>query len=548
MTQHPNYPFDAVAKENATEMATGQTERQYDDPIILAEQHLVKCANSEGEYMFVHFLADTYGFDKEEGWRLAKPRELDAWVRDTIQAAFDKYAQEMSSLKGRLVRPKSVGKTIVSNTILAMESLVKRKVPISWQSPFWLQPHEDWNADDVLCFRNGILNVRRYIEDRGPYFIPPTVKLFYEHQAEFDFPTTPPSEATEWRRFLVSLEQDESWEKCLQEIMGYCMWLSYDLQKFFMLIGPTRAGKGIIAKVIEDLVGGSLAACAPELIDFAASFGLEDAISTRLAIVPEVRMPERGVHNVVNRLKAITGGDSVKVNRKHIKNISIRLRIKIIMLSNLFVPLPDNSGALHGRIIPLKLTKSFLGKEDTKLAEKLKPEYPAILLWALEGLKRLWQADGRFTLPQSTRDMQEQLLAASAPLQLFLEECCDVDSRKGVHSVALYQIYRDWLSETHPGEEPISDREFPNELRAAAPMVTKKRAKKADERLHEGRTIMETQFDAKPHTRAWMWLGICPKPNHRGEVNSDDAPPVGIPAITPPVDIFDGGSTMVCDS
>ena len=329
--------------------------------------------------------------------------------------------------------------------------------------------------------------------------------------------------------------------------MGYCLWLGYDLQKFFMLIGPPRAGKGIIATVIEDLVGGSLAACAPDLKNFADEFGLEDAISKRVAIVPEVRMPDKGVHNIVNRLKSITGGGAVTVNRKNIKNISMRLRMKIIMQSNLFVPLPDNSGALHGRLIPLKLTKSFLGKEDTKLAEKLKLEYPAILLWALEGLQRLWQADGRFTLPQSTRDMQEQLLAASAPLQLFLEECCDLDSRKGVHSVALYGIYKTWLKETHPGEEPISDGDFADELRAAASTVTKKRAKKAGERLRDGYAIVETEFDAEPHVRAYLWLGVCPKPEYRGKIAADDAAPSGVPAISLPTWAFDGADATAGD-
>jgi phage/plasmid-associated DNA primase len=173
-----------------------------------------------------------------------------------------------------------------------------------------------------------------------------------------------------------------------------------------------------------------------------------------------------------------------------------------------------------------------LGKEDTKLAAKLKLEYPAILLWALEGLRRLWLADGRFTLPQSTRDMQEQLRAASAPLQLFLEECCDLDSRKGVHSVALYKIYKAWFKETHPDEEPISEGDFPDELRAAASTITKKRAKKAGERLRGNCVIVETAFDAEGHVRTYLWLGICPKPEYRGNIAANDTESSGVPAIS----------------
>lgn len=153
--------------------------------------------------------------------------------------------------------------------------------------------------------------------------------------------------------------------------------------------------------------------------------------------------------------------------------------------------------------------------------------------------------DGRFTLPQSTRDMQEQLLAASAPLQLFLEECCELDSRKGVHSVALYRIYTIWLAETHPGEEPISESNFPDELRAAASTVTKKRAKKPGERLRDGCALVETAFDAEPHVRAWMWLGICPKSEYRGEIAANDISPVGAHAISPPAWSLDRANATV---
>ena len=157
------------------------------------------------------------------------------------------------------------------------------------------------------------------------------MKLFYEHQADFDFPTETPPRPDEWHRFLDSLEQDDDWRKCLQEVMGYCLWLNYDLQKFFMIVGPPRSGKGTITTVIEKSGGRLSGRLCARAKDFADEFGLEEAISKRVAIVPEVRMPDKSVHKVVNRLKAITGGGAVTVGRKHIKNISMRLRMKIII-------------------------------------------------------------------------------------------------------------------------------------------------------------------------------------------------------------------------
>ena len=155
-----------------------------------------------------------------------------------------------------------------------------------------------------------------------------------------------------------------------------------------------------------DMGGG---ACSITLDGFCVSFGLEKAIGQRLILVGET---EKGptkypVSAVVGAIKAITGGGEVEVNRKHIKNVSLRLPGKIVMQGNSPFTLADNSGALMARCIPFRLTKSFLGREDTALADKLKLEYPGIFAWCLEGLRSLYAA-GRFTLCESTQSELEQ--------------------------------------------------------------------------------------------------------------------------------------------
>lgn len=294
--------------------------------------------------------------------------------------------------------------------------------------------------------------------------------------------------------------------------MGYSLWLGWDLQKYFQIMGPKRSGKGTITKVQMNLVGGKPAVCSPGLKNFADEFGLEQAIGKRLAIVPEVSLPKGNVTGIVSNLKAITGSDLVTVCRKHKANIPMRLRMKIWMITNNFVPLPDNSGALHARVIPLKLTKSFFGKEDHALGDKLKAEYPAILNWSLEGLKKLWTEGGKFTYPASTQDELEQLFAESAPLHGFIDRCCVVDSTKGVQSPVLYKIYEEWVDSEKSGEFPLSEGEFANELRATVPSINKVRASTADQRECKGVNIVESYLDDKKR-RPNLWVGICPKKN-----------------------------------
>ena len=65
------------------------------------------------------------------------------------------------------------------------------------------------------------------------------------------------------------------------------------------------------------------------------------------------------------------------------------LNVKIWLLGNLVLKLDDASGALANRFIPIKMKRSFLGKEDHGLLARILPERAAILNWALEGYRRL---------------------------------------------------------------------------------------------------------------------------------------------------------------
>jgi len=499
-------PFRDVARQIATRTILGKTDRVFNDPLLLAQKHLAEWAAPDGTPTLACFRGETYRYDRAEGWEKTRLRDLEPWIRQTVQEVFDEHARVVSQIEGKPKKPEPIRGQLVPDTFKAMQSLCKREISRGVQSPFWLDPVGDWEADDLLTFRNGILNVRNFIERRGEHFIPPTAKLFYEHQAQFDFDPCAPHPA-EWQRFLDSLERGDMWRASLQQIMGYCLWLGYDLQKFFVLVGPPRSGKGTIATVLENLVGGEAAVCAPGLEDF-TRFGLEQAIGKRLAIVPEIDLPRKH-REIIARLKAITGGDLVTVDRKHIPNLSVRLKMKILMQTNHFVALPDNSGALHARMLPLKFTKSFVGQEDTQLAEKLAAEYPGILLWALEGLRNLYEADGQFTLCRSTRDELAQLLAEAAPLRAFIDECCRVDLARGVQATALYRIYQLWAEGR--ALQPLGEGPFGSELRSAVHTLIKDRATKPNQRERNGCRIVETDFDIDSTTRAILWLGISPR-------------------------------------
>src|SRR5262249_23248106 len=159
--------------------------------------------------------------------------------------------------------------------------------------------------------------------------------------------------------------------------------------------GPKRAGKGTIARVMRGVVGCHNVA-GPTLGSLGTNFGLWPLLNTPLAIISDARLSNRTDQAVVTeRLLSISGQDRVSVDRKHLTGVTVKLPTRLVVITNELPKLGDASGALAGRLIALRLGRCWFGNEDHTLTDRLLTELPGILLWAIEGWKRL-RDRGRF--------------------------------------------------------------------------------------------------------------------------------------------------------
>jgi putative DNA primase/helicase len=316
-------------------------------------------------------------------------------------------------------------------------------------------------ADQIISVRNGLLHVH------GRTLHPHTPALF--NLVSVPFAYEPDAVAPRWQAFLDTLwPGDPDSIAALQEFFGLVISGRTDLHKILLLVGPTRAGKGVIARILKSLVGVGNAA-GPTLASLGTNFGLQPLIGKPLAIIADARLGDsKNVHQVVERLLSISGEDMLTVDVKFKEPWTGTLPTRFVIISNELPRFGDASGAIARRFIVLSLTESWIDRENTHLTDELLTELPGILNWAIDGMDRL-ACTGRFTEPVSSRDAIIALQDLVSPVAAFVRDRCVRGPDQEVPCQDLYAAWRSWAEDQ--GQRPGTAQTFGRNLRACAPNV-----------------------------------------------------------------------------
>lgn len=335
---------------------------------------------------------------------------------------------------------------------------------VAADAPHWTEARDDDpDPGRVVACQNGILN----LDTRE--LLPPTPRLFTTTavasiwQPQGDPPTA-------WLDFLESLWGDDHESiRALQQLFGYLLTADTAQQKLFGLIGPPRSGKGTIARVLKALLGDAVVN--PTLASLDETFGLAPLVGKTVAVIGDARL---GGHTdqakVVERLLSVSGEDALSINRKNRDAINVRLRTRVVLISNELPRLYDTSGALAARFVLLCLRRSFLGSEDTTLERRLLEELPGILRWAVDGYEDLQEA-GRFVTPAASEVSLAHLRAMGSPASVFLEECCEVGAGLAIDVDDLWERYVTWCKENGRERTAGNKQSFGRDLHTLAPEV-----------------------------------------------------------------------------
>ena len=285
----------------------------------------------------------------------------------------------------------------------------------------------------VFNMANGILDLDTF--ELMPHS--PKWMLMSKSPVKFD----PDMECTAFSEFLdQALEQ--KYHPLIEEFIGYVLWTEYLIHKAFMLLGPKRAGKGTLIRVIEAAIGGrdcshvSLQDLTGNRFMRARLFGKK---LNSYGDLPATPIADAGI------FKNLTGEDTIDAENKFEHPFSFLNIAKLLFSANALPKMKVHDDAFYNRWIIVLFNKSVFGSEDPKLTAKLTTpeELSGIINIALAGLKRLRENGWKFTYEDDAAAIYRR---NSDPVIAFLEDKCEVFDGYVVKS-DLVEAYNDYAKE-----------------------------------------------------------------------------------------------------
>jgi putative DNA primase/helicase len=378
------------------------------------------------------------------------------------------------------IRPWEPTRFKVGNLLEALAAITHLDETVD--QPSWTNGHR---GEAVVALANGLLDLeRRRLLPHSPHY-------FNQTAVPFDYQPGAPLPAR-WLGFLSELWPDDPKSlAALGEFFGYVISGRLDLHKILLIVGPTRGGKGTIARILGKLIGPANVA-GPTLSSLSYDFGLAPLLGKGLAVISDARLDaSRDSSVVVERLLAISGEDTITVNRKYREQWTGKLPSRFLIVSNELPRLGDASATIANRFVVLLLRESWLDREDHALEPAITAELTGILNWALEGLDRLTEQD-RFTRPASTDEAILALQDLASPVAAFVRDQCVTGPAHEVMVDIIFGRWKEWAEAN--GNRPGSRQTFGRNLRAVVPglRVSQPRDGESRERQYQGIGLRET--------------------------------------------------------
>lgn len=271
----------------------------------------------------------------------------------------------------------------------------------------------------------------------------------------------PDAQCPRWLSFLERVtDGNTGLQSYLQRGVGYSLTGETKSQVLFFLYGLGNNGKSTFVTTIRKLVGvygervGTDLFMLREKNSTGPKEGLANLKGKRFVVASEL---EDGKRLAISLVKDMTGGETIKADRKYEHEVEYQPTHKLWLVGNHKPVITDTTLSIWRRVKLIPFTVTILDKEiDQELPAKLEEELSGILAWAVRGCLE-WQ--------QSSLSEPDTVILATASyrheqdiLGDFIEDCCVLEALAQLAKADLKDAYQSWCQDN--SVEPVTQRTF----------------------------------------------------------------------------------------
>jgi putative DNA primase/helicase len=269
-----------------------------------------------------------------------------------------------------------------------------------------------------------------------------------------------------WDAFLRRVTNDnEDLIGFLQRFLGYCMTGATWEHVLLFLYGTGANGKSTFIKTVTGIFG-DYAIVAPMELFLASKWErhpteIAKLRGARLVVAQET---EKGRRWDEQKIKQLTSDDRLTGRFMRQDFFDFTPTHKLIITGNNKPTLRTIDEAIRRRFLLVPFTVKIPPHErDTKLAEKLKAEWPAIMRWITDGCMQ-WQRVG-LMVPDVVRQATDSYFDDQNTIAQWLEDWAVNDANAFETTANLFKNWMVWCAETN--SYVGTEKEFVQELEEA---------------------------------------------------------------------------------
>lgn len=332
--------------------------------------------------------------------------------------------------------------------------------------PAYKTDGSDWDqVPYLLGCKNGILDLRTGELDTSPS---PDSLVTKSTRVAYD--PTAINRAPRFSRFLEQItSEDDSLVEFFIRWFGYCLFGRTDEQKFLILTGSGRNGKGALTHVVRHVIGDYDAKASQGIYmrnrwgSARSSEARSDLMTLKGARIAVMSEPEGGAFNE-ELLKAHTGGDPIVARPLYGPEMMWEPTHTITFLTNRPPTVEDIGPAMAARVLVADFRERYEGKNaNPKLYSQLEAEGEGVLAMLVAGAVRWWQdyENGQtIPLPERVLKASRSYLEQNDPVGQVIADEFVRDPDATMPARDFYVAYLRWHQTSDDPSEPLSATAF----------------------------------------------------------------------------------------